>query len=82
MAIEYKVHENKYSGEANTPSVSVHETEYLDLRAKFTMDLIARWGMVAARPDGEGTAGRSKLVLEKEEDVVKRASKITSGRRR
>ena len=78
MTIEYKVHKNQYSSEVKSPSVSLHETEYLNLRAKFAMDLIARWGMVVASPDGEDTSGRAKLKLEKEKDVVKRASKMTA----
>ena len=42
------------------------------------MDLIARWGMVAATPGEEDSSGRAAVNLLSPEEVVDRAVKITS----
>jgi hypothetical protein len=44
-----------------------------DIRARMAMDLVAKWGLVAAIPDGEDSYGRSKLRLSTPEEMVDRA---------
>lgn len=78
MAIEYTVLKNQYDKEMKQPTIGLHETEFLDLRAKFAMDLIARWGMIAGEPDGEDSAGRQRGKLADEVDLVNRAMLITT----
>lgn len=46
-----------------------------DERATMAYKLIERWGMVAATPDGEDSAGRSKLRLCTPDEMVERAFK-------
>ena len=41
--------------------VGNHERQRPDMRARFALACIERWGMVAAVPDGEDSAGRSKM---------------------
>lgn len=43
-----------------------------DIRAKIAIDLISKWGLVAAIPDGEDSHGRSKLRLSTPEEMVDR----------
>jgi len=78
MTTEYKVHKNMHDHEFKRPTVSLHETEHLDARARLAMEMMCRWGMVAGSPDGEDSAGRSKLKLEDEAAVVERACKMTA----
>lgn len=42
-------------------------------RARLAMELVARWGIVAATDGGEDAAGRSKLKLQSPTEVVERA---------
>ena len=42
-------------------------------RFKCAEEFITRWGMVAAIPDGEDSAGRAKVRLATPEEVVERA---------
>ena len=78
MSNEYKICKNQHEAEFKEPKISVHETEYLDQRARLTMDMIKHWGMVAGKPDGEDSTGRAQLKLASEEEVVDRAMKMTS----
>lgn len=55
------------------PSITIHDREQLSTRAKCVMDLLGRWGLVAADIDGEDSAGRSKLKLQEVEEMVHRA---------
>lgn len=41
--------------------VRQHETEMLTLEARMALSFMERWAMVAAEPDGEDSAGRTKL---------------------
>lgn len=50
----------------------------LTTEARFAMQLIERWGMVDAAPDGEDKAGRSKLRLLDPIEVVDRACDTAS----
>ena len=53
--------------------VTVHNTEIPEDEAKLALDLISRWGMVAAMPDGEDSSGRSKVRLSTPEELSERA---------
>ena len=44
-----------------------------DPRARMAIDLIDKWGMVAATSDGEDSAGRAKLRLLAPDEMVQRA---------
>lgn len=39
------------------------------------VELVERWGSVAGAPDGEDSAGRSKIRLQEPEELVERAVK-------
>lgn len=54
-------------------AVTVYFTETLNQEAKLAADLIERWGLVAAMPDGEDSAGRAKLRLPTADELVTRA---------
>lgn len=45
--------------------------------ARMVIELIDRWGMVAAMPDGEDSAGRQKLRLATPDELVTRAMQTT-----
>ena len=59
------------------PTVRINETEHLNQQSKIALDMMCRWGLVAANQDGEDSSGRSKLKLATEEEIVKRAVKMT-----
>ena len=48
-------------------------TNALNRRAELAADFVARWGMVAAKPEGEDSAGRAKLVLLSPQELVDRS---------
>ena len=50
-----------------------HSNLLPDDRGRFAMALIERWGLVAAKPDGEDSAGRAKLACLSPSEVVTRA---------
>jgi hypothetical protein len=56
--------------------IVVHRREILDETARTAISFIERWGMVAAVPDGEDTAGRQKLRLSTPKELVDRAFEI------
>jgi hypothetical protein len=41
--------------------------------AEIAQELVTRWGIIAARPDGEDSAGRAKLALLAPAEIVQRA---------
>ena len=47
------------------------------MKARFAMSIMERWAMVAGDPDGEDSAGRSKLRLIEPDEVVHRACEIS-----
>jgi hypothetical protein len=53
--------------------VILHDTEIFEQEASLAAEMIERWGMIAAMPDGEDSAGRSKLRLATPEELVGRA---------
>lgn len=55
----------------------LHEHMQLDTQARIVIDLVTRWGLVAATPDGEDSTGRAKLRLATPEELVDRAMKTT-----
>jgi hypothetical protein len=54
----------------------IMKTRIPDYRATLATELLARWGCIAAMPDGEDSAGRQKLRLIPPQEVVKRACDI------
>lgn len=58
-------------------SIIKHDTEFGGVRAAFMEEFIGRWGMVAAIPDGEDTAGRQKLRMATPAELVDRATSVT-----
>lgn len=63
----------------NRPEVGAAEqSKYVhSLQSACMMDFINKWGMVAAIPDGEDSAGRSKLRLATSIELVERAEEVT-----
>lgn len=53
--------------------IQLHERMHPDLQGRIATDLVTRWGMVAAMPDGEDSAGRLKLRLMTPDELVARA---------
>lgn len=51
----------------------VHDREYLGLTGRIAVRLVEHFGVVAAKYDGEDSAGRSALVQQEPEEVVDRA---------
>lgn len=54
----------------NRAEVSISKVEQPLAEARLAMELIARWGLVAAAPDGEDSSGRSKARLQTPEELV------------
>lgn len=55
------------------PNLALSNKQVPDDRARFAMAIIERWALVSATPDGEDSAGRQKLKLTPEPEIVKRA---------
>ena len=51
----------------------LHHREHPTLEAQYALNMIDRWGVVAGKPDGEDSAGRSILCVVPEDEVVSRA---------
>lgn len=71
---ELKPKEHKYSDLSRAMEV---RPEMLCLQARLATAMVERWGSVAGEPDGEDTAGRSKLKLAAPDDLVKRACDVS-----
>ena len=56
--------------------IIIYNTEALFLEAQFANDLMKHLAIVAAVPDGEDSAGRQKMRMMTEMEVVLRATKI------
>jgi hypothetical protein len=65
--------EAKFVKEYGDSKIQIHETEILEAEARLAFSLLERWGMVAACPDGEDSAGRSKLRLSETNELIDRA---------
>ncbi len=64
--------ESKGYGKGAT-KVTVHPTWQMGYMALMANSFIERWAMVAAKPDGEDSAGRQRLTLLSVPEVVERA---------
>ena len=73
MTEEFRIKKNRFSIETETPHLYMHDTEMLTQKAKITLSMLERWGMVAGYPDGEDSVGRAKLGLQPIESLVERA---------
>jgi hypothetical protein len=58
-------------------SVIHHERHHVSFEGKIMLDMIIKWGMISAEPDGEDSQGRQQLKLMPEEMLVARASSVT-----
>lgn len=67
--LESKVSKNAWSSNP----VTVWNREVMEIEARLASEMIIRWGMVAAAPDGEDSAGRAKLRLLTPAELVERA---------
>lgn len=63
---------------SSKPSVTLHETGHFTLQAKMAVSFVEKWGMVAGKDDGEDSAGRAKLTLMSEQEVVDRAVNMSN----
>ena len=77
MSTEIITAKSKYDLELKQPALMLHENEHLELKAKVALSMLEKWGMVAAEPDGEDSAGRAKLKLPSADDLAKRACDVT-----
>lgn len=70
--VEVRDSRSKFS---NTPQaeVLISAAEVPNLPARIAIDLVARWGMVAAAPDDEDSCGRQRSRLQDPVEVVTRA---------
>lgn len=66
--IESKI-EDRYKGKG----ITLNETEHFEHEAKIALDIIVRWGMIAAEPDGEDSAGRQKARIFTPAELTRRA---------
>ncbi len=57
----------------DAPRPVIHETEHPNFEARLAVNLLEKWGMVAAEPDGEDSAGRAKLRLSNPQELAARA---------
>lgn len=70
--IGYEAIEAKGYGDGATKVVVV-ERQRLGLAASMAWELCGRWGMVAAKPDGEDSAGRQRLAVLSADEMTERA---------
>ncbi len=57
-------------------TVRAFYTEAPDRAASFAMELLEKWGLVAAMPDGEDSSGRAKMRLPTTQELVTRSFDI------
>ncbi|MDR3633741.1 MAG: hypothetical protein P4L84_07880 [Isosphaeraceae bacterium] len=72
--MEYKV----VSQYEDTPRIAIHETEHPGFEARLAINLIERWGLVAAESDGEDSAGRAKSRLSTPKELAQRACDVAA----
>jgi len=58
--------------------VTVYDREEFEREARMAVILIERWGMIAATPDGEDSAGRQRLRLQTPDELVDRAFTVAA----
>ncbi|MFL5063510.1 MAG: hypothetical protein ACJ8FU_08470 [Xanthobacteraceae bacterium] len=49
------------------------QAQYLEFKGRMATALIERWGLVAAKPNGEDSAGRAQAALMGPAEIVKHA---------
>jgi len=54
-----------------------HNTEILEDEARLAFEMINRWGMVMAIPEGEDSAGRAMVRLATPDELVTRAFEVS-----
>lgn len=69
MSVKARIKES-YDG---SKEVEIYQDSILSDEARFASQLIERWGLVAAMPDGEDSAGRQKMRLPTPAELVFRA---------
>ena len=67
MQPEVTLKVDKYHGDV------INSNLFPGLTSTIAVDLITKWGLVASTPDGEDSAGRTKLRLSTPEELVERA---------
>lgn len=67
----------RFFKEMYKPGVVIDRTRVMTLEADILRDLVSRWGLIAAIPDGEDSAGRSKFRLQTPDELVDRATRTT-----
>lgn len=55
------------------PKLVFHHAQHPGQEGSLAVELVARWGTVAAIPDGEDSAGRAKLRLQTPDELAERA---------
>lgn len=75
--IDFDAHLLSASGQFKKKRIILHNRAVLGPRARAALEMATRWGMVQGYPDGEDSAGRAKLGLMPEADVVDRAIRTT-----
>src|SRR6185312_692836 len=60
------------------PRLVVHEVEHPNFEARLAVNLLEKWGMVAAETDGEDSAGRAKLRLSTPKELAERACNVAA----
>lgn len=76
--MEYEPIKNVIMEDGLAAPPKVVSLEALGLEAHLAFQLIERWGMVFAAPDGEDSAGRAKIRPEEPEVIVSRAFTIST----
>jgi hypothetical protein len=69
--VTHKVLKSRYDSTDNKLAISLGVS--LNVKAVIASEMVNRWGMVAAMPSGEDSAGRSKLRMLTEGELVDRA---------
>lgn len=76
--MQYEPIKNVLVEDRLTEPPKVVALEAMSVEAHLAFQLIERWGMVFAAPDGEDSSGRAKIKPEEPEVIVGRAFEITT----
>ena len=60
-------------GYSRSPQLIHHDTRPPDRVARLAIVMIEKWGITAAKPEGEDSAGRAKLAMLPVDEMVARA---------
>lgn len=72
-----KVREEKNRYDDGT-TVTIYATLGMNLQAQLAREIVVRWALVAAMPDGEDSSGRQKFRLPTSTDITVRACEIAA----